>query len=109
MQLLSDEGITVTSECTYNLNSAATRTTEPAAPLDRLYMTSELRAATGLTRSHLDFYLREGIVQPTARTGSGYLLFHANELEQLKRIVAWRQEGLGIRDIRARLGREESP
>src|SRR5680860_1665866 len=45
------------------------------APEIRFYMSGDLRAATGLSRTHLDFYLREGIVQSTARTESGYLLF----------------------------------
>jgi hypothetical protein len=40
---------------------------------DRLYMTGDLRALTGLPRTHIDFYLREGIIRPTLRTGSGYL------------------------------------
>jgi hypothetical protein len=77
-----------------------------AAPImPRYYMTSDLRVATGLTRTHLDFYLREGIILPTARTESGYLLFDENELRTLRTIVAWRQEGIGIREIRSRLGR----
>ena len=41
-------------------------------PAGRLYMTGDLRALTGLPRTHMDFYLREGIIQPTTRTGSGY-------------------------------------
>src|SRR5687767_3423858 len=45
-----------------------------APPLGRLYLTSDLRAMTGLARTHMDFYLREGIIQPCARTGSGMLL-----------------------------------
>lgn len=76
-------------------------------PLARFYMTSDLRATTGLTRTHLDFYLREGIIVPTARTESGYLLFDQNELSTLRQVIAWRQDGVGIRDIRARLARGE--
>jgi DNA-binding transcriptional MerR regulator len=68
-------------------------------------MTSDLRVATGLTRTHLDFYLREGIILPTARTESGYLLFDETELSTLRTVVAWRQDGVGIREIRNRLGR----
>jgi DNA-binding transcriptional MerR regulator len=71
----------------------------------RLYMTGDLRALTGLPRTHMDFYLREGIVQPTLRTGSGYLLFDAVELETLRAVLRWRDEGIGIREIRDRLGR----
>jgi MerR family transcriptional regulator, Zn(II)-responsive regulator of zntA len=77
----------------------------PSPVPGRLYMTSELRAATGLSRTHMDFYLREGIVQPTARTESGYLLFAQSELDTLRDVLRWRQAGLGIKEIRQRLGR----
>jgi MerR family transcriptional regulator, Zn(II)-responsive regulator of zntA len=73
------------------------------ARIARLYMSGDLRAATGLSRTHLDFYLREGIVQPSARTESGYLLFDERELELLRRVIAWRQDGTGLREIRERL------
>jgi MerR HTH family regulatory protein len=74
-------------------------------PLARFYMTSDLRAATGLPRTHLDYYLREGLILPTARTESGYLLFDETELETLRSIIAERQSGVAIREIRRRLGR----
>lgn len=73
--------------------------------LARFYLTSDLRAATGLTRTHLDFYLRENVVVPTARTESGYLLFDDDELAVLRQVIAWRQDGVGVREIRIRLGR----
>ena len=69
------------------------------------YMTSDLRAATGLTRTHLDFYLREGVIIPTARTESGYLLFNEAELAVLRQVIQWRQDGVGVREIRLRLER----
>ena len=80
---------------------------EPTAPrgTGRLYMTSELRAATGLSRTHMDFYLREGLVRPTDRTESGYLLFDERELDTLRVVLRWRNDGLGIKQIRDRLGR----
>ena len=77
-------------------------------PAGRLYMTGDLRALTGLPRTHMDFYLREGIIQPTTRTGSGYLLFDHGELENLRAVLRWRAEGVGIREIRDRLGRPAS-
>ncbi len=77
-------------------------------PPGRLYMTGDLRALTGLPRTHMDFYLREGIIQPTTRTGSGYLLFDHAELETLRAVLRWREEGVGIREIRDRLGRPAS-
>jgi hypothetical protein len=76
-----------------------------APPLGRLYLTSDLRAMTGLARTHMDFYLREGIIQPCARTGSGMLLFDEGELETLRTVLRWRDEGVGIREIRDRLSR----
>lgn len=76
-----------------------------APPLARFYMTSDLRAATGLTRTHLDFYLREGLVVPTARTESGYLLFDDHELAILRQVIAARQAGESLRDIRRKIGR----
>jgi DNA-binding transcriptional MerR regulator len=85
----------------------------PAAPepppLARFYLTSDLRAATGLTRTHLDFYLREGLIVPTARTESGYLLFDDAEVRRARQIVAARRDGEGLKEIRARLGRERRP
>lgn len=76
-----------------------------STPLLRFYMTSDLRAATGITRTHLDFYLREGLIVPTARTESGYLLFDEAELERLRLIIADRRDGRSLREIRERLGR----
>lgn len=87
------------------VDQAATAHGHPPS-LARFYMTSDLRAATGLTRTHLDFYLREGVILPTARTESGYLLFDDVELATLRQVIAWRQDGIGIRDIRTRLGRD---
>jgi len=84
-------------------DGAASDAAIPAMP--RFYMTSDLRAATGLSRTHLDFYLREGIIVATARTESGYLLFDDQELVRLRQVVAMRQSGVGIREIRGRLGR----
>ena len=85
--------------------AAASVPVPAAAGMARFYMTSDLRAATGLTRTHLDFYLREGLIVPTARTESGYLLFDEAELATLREIVARRRDGAGIREIRQRLGR----
>jgi hypothetical protein len=80
--------------------------TEPVAAVPpRLYLTSDLRVATGLSRTHMDFYLREGIVRPTTRTESGFLLFDERELQTLRSVLAWRRDGVGIKEIRQRLGR----
>lgn len=78
----------------------------PASPARPLYLTADLRVATGLTRTAMDFYLRAGVVRPVARTESGYLLFDADELALLHRVLAWRARGISLRDIRTYLGRE---
>jgi hypothetical protein len=78
-------------------------------PAGRLYLTGDVRALTRLPRTHMDFYLREGIIRPTLRTGSGYLLFDEAELETLRAVLRWRDEGVGIREIRNRLGRPALP
>jgi hypothetical protein len=79
----------------------------PDPTLARFYMSGDLRAASGLSRTHLDFYLREGVIRPTARTESGYLLFDDGELATVRQVIAWRQQGVGIREIRRRLGRDD--
>lgn len=76
-----------------------------ANPPGRLYMTSDLRAATGLPRTHMDYYLREGLIVPTTRSESGYLLFDDAELATLRAIIADRAAGVPLREIRRRLGR----
>lgn len=83
--------------------------TGPAgSTIPRFYMSGDLRAATGLSRTQLDYYLREGVVRATARTESGYLLFDEAEREIVEQIIAWREEGVGLKDIRQRLHREET-
>lgn len=77
----------------------------PVAPLRRFYMTADLRAATGLPRTAMDFYLRTGVIQPTARTESGYLLFDDGELALLRQVIEWRARGIGLKAIKERLHR----
>ncbi|MEZ4500568.1 MAG: MerR family transcriptional regulator [Thermomicrobiales bacterium] len=71
----------------------------------RLFMTSDVRAATGISRTHLDFYIREDLVRPVARTESGYLLFDQREVSLLRKIVDARRQGVALRDIREQIGR----
>jgi DNA-binding transcriptional MerR regulator len=85
--------------------AATSSAVQAPQPLARFYMTSDLRAATGLSRTHLDFYLRERVIVPTARTESGYLLFDDTELATLRQVIAWRGEGIALREIRERLAR----
>lgn len=102
--------LSATGSDTVATTAAATATTpDPpplAAPARHWYLTADLRAATGLTRTAMDFYLRTGVVRPAARAESGYLLFDADELALLHRVLAWRARGISLRDIRLYLGRE---
>lgn len=84
-------------------------TIEGGSPAARYYMSGDLRAATGISRTHLDFYLREGIVEPTVRSESGYLLFDDAERERLDAVMAWRRDGISLREIQRRLGRDREP
>jgi DNA-binding transcriptional MerR regulator len=92
---------------TMNTTHPSTSPDEPGSTIPRFYMSGDLRAATGLSRTQLDYYLREGLVRATARTESGYLLFDERERDVVERIIAWREEGIGLREIRQRLNREE--
>ncbi|CAN5724312.1 hypothetical protein BH23CHL5_BH23CHL5_27670 [soil metagenome] len=74
-------------------------------PQLRLFLTSDVRAATGLSRTHLDFYIREQLVRPIGRTESGFLLFDQAEVDLLTRIVKDRRDGLPLKIIRERVGR----
>ena len=78
---------------------------QSADTLPRLYMTGDLRAVTGLSRTQLDFYLRDGLVKPTARTESGFLLFDDAEVELVRQIVSERRNGVALKEIRRRIGR----
>ncbi len=76
-----------------------------AAGLRRFYMTADLRAETGVPRTAMDFYLRAGVILPTARTESGYLLFDETELALLRQVLEWRARGIGLKAIKERLKR----
>ena len=77
----------------------------PPLPLARLYLTGDLRAAAGISRTHMDYYLREGLIRPTAKTAGGYLLFDERELQLLRWVIAARAAGGSLKQIRERLGR----
>jgi len=80
----------------------------PASASGRQYLTADLRAATGLSRTAMDFYLRAGVIRPSTRTESGYLLFDEAELTVLREVIVWRTRGISLKDIKARLGREHA-
>lgn len=92
----------------WGFGGAALASQQPATAAEpplRLFMTSDVRAATGLSRTHLDFYIREALVRPAARTESGYLLFDQQEVALLRQIIEARRQGIGLREIREQIGR----
>lgn len=105
------EFLPATSSSPLGRSSDPTRTTwalpgrQSADTLPRLYMTGDLRAVTGLSRTQLDYYLRDGLVKPTARTESGFLLFDDAEVELVRQIVTERRSGVALKEIRRRIGR----
>ena len=76
-----------------------------ARTVQRLFLSSDARASAGISRSHFDFYLREGLVLPVGRTESGYLIFDEPEIDLLRQIVTLRREGRSLKQIREEIGR----
>lgn len=90
------------------LASSASFVPASASASGRQYLTADLRAATGLSRTAMDFYLRTEVIRPSTRTESGYLLFDEAELAVLREVIVWRTRGISLKDIKARLGREHA-
>ena len=97
------------TDCQAPPTSTAGASPDEGSAIPRFYMSGDIRAATGLSRTQLDYYLREGVVLPTARTESGYLLFGEHEREIVEQIISWLEEGVGLKEIRQRLHREDAP
>src|SRR5688500_8423339 len=100
MHLQSDREARMTDRPGNTRTETRGASSDEGAAIPRFYMSGDLRAATGLSRTQLDYYLREGVVLPTARTESGYLLFGEDEREIVDQIIAWREEGIGLKEIR---------
>lgn len=66
----------------------------------------ELAAQTGLTVRTLHHYDQIGLLQPSARSDSGYRLYGRQDVARLHAIQALRHLGLELKDIRAVLGGE---
>lgn len=65
--------------------------------------TSTVLRLTGLTRSALYFYIRQGLLPEPQRTQSGRLLFSRDQVEMLKQVVELRKQGLSVAEVRLRL------
>lgn len=69
----------------------------------RSWRIGELAAASGLSVRALRHYDELGLLVPAGRTGSGYRLYTAAEVQRLYRITALRRLGLGLEAIAAAL------
>jgi DNA-binding transcriptional MerR regulator len=61
----------------------------------------ELAEATGLTVRTLHHYDEIGLLEPSARTESGHRLYDETDVQRLYRIVALRQIGLSLDEVKA--------
>lgn len=69
----------------------------------RFWRIGELAAASGLSIRALRHYDELGLLVPAERTGSGYRMYSAAEVQRLYRITALRRLGLGLEAIAAAL------
>jgi len=72
-----------------------------------MWKIGELSAATGLTVRTLHHYHEIGLLEPSARTTAGYRLYSGEDIARLHRIVALRQLGLSLEEVRECLDRPE--
>jgi DNA-binding transcriptional MerR regulator len=61
---------------------------------------------TGIAVKTLRFYSDEGIVPPSGRTESGYRLYSDADITKLELVRTLRDAGLGLKEVRAVLGRD---
>lgn len=70
-----------------------------------IYLTADLRAMAGISRTTMDYYLREQVITPAGKTETGYLYFGAAERERLLRLVELRRQGCRLKQAVAYLER----
>ena len=64
-------------------------------------MISDIVSEIGLSRHTVNFYLKLGLIQESARTVSNYRLFDQSVIDRLRRIIRLRAEGKSLDDIKA--------
>ena len=60
----------------------------------------ELAKKSGVTTDTLRFYEKNGLIQPTSRSESGYRLYSENSLEQVRFVLNSKQLGLSLDEIK---------
>jgi MerR family Zn(II)-responsive transcriptional regulator of zntA len=73
---------------------------------ERYYLVCDLRLAAGVSRTTMNFYIRQKLITPTDRSENGFLLFNAQERDRLLKIVEWRRKGYGLKQIKEILAQE---
>ena len=77
--------------------------------MKRLFQIGELASEAGLTVRALHHYEEIGLLAATARTDAGYRLYGGDDVSRLYQIVALRQLGLKLDQVRAVLDADEDP
>ncbi|MEO9496829.1 MerR family transcriptional regulator [Vibrio splendidus] len=57
----------------------------------------------GVSRTTVLYYERQGLIEPTSRTSSGYRLYGERELEKFRSILAYRSYGIPVVEIKGLL------
>lgn len=68
-----------------------------------LYRIGELADLAGVSPRTIDYYTQVGLLHECRRSGGNYRLYGAEALERLKVIRAYREQGLHLSAIQARL------
>ena len=77
--------------------------------MERLYRVGELAEAAGLTVRTLHHYEEVGLLSPQERSHNGYRLYGEAQVMRLYQILALRQLGLSLDQIREVLARQVDP
>lgn len=64
------------------------------------YTVSEAAALVGVSARVLRHYDEIGLLQPSERSDAGYRLYSETDVQLLQRVVAYRDMGMGLEDIR---------
>ncbi len=73
------------------------------------YTIGQLAKLTGTTVRALHHYEKQGLLEPSGRTSAGYRRYSQRDVLVLHRILAFRQMGIGLKEIAAYLGAHGPP
>ena len=76
--------------------------------IERMLTVSKLARECGLSRGTLLYYESVGVLKAASRTAGNYRRYAEKDLLRLRQICAYRDMGLGLRDIRSILERPEN-